>query len=161
MAKPDWPPDARDPGPFDERLKCCTYDPFIPNFSIGRIWAELDLSNLLPKLTPLGLIPTASASSLNFGRDPNNTCGFLSQGRCTVWSHRPSVCRSYFCVSDEGSEGQVLWREAERLGNQAEWDLAHEVLWEMGFTQDDRGFAEWRGREREFFLECAQRAAKI
>jgi Fe-S-cluster containining protein len=201
MAKADWPRDARDPGPFDPALKCCTYEPFLPNFSIGRLLMRelevsareagdstdstkgeetdhrekrsavliaLDRAFARGVVTPLGLLPRESrvdggaAQAAGFGRDPGRRCAFLSESAtCLIWHDRPSVCRSYFCVSDQGEAGQAKWREAERKGNEAEWTLAHELLWEMGFTQDETSsFAEWRGREREFFIECAKRALK-
>ena len=37
MAKADWPRDARDVGPFDSQLKCCTYNPFLPNFTVAKL----------------------------------------------------------------------------------------------------------------------------
>jgi Fe-S-cluster containining protein len=167
MAKPDWPLDARDPGPFRAQLKCCTFDPFLPNFSIGKILAEegapaLEKAIAERALSPLGLIPKKE-SSVNFGRESASRCVFLSpDARCSIWANRPSVCRSYFCVSNLGPEGQERWRKAEQLGNEAEWTLAHEVLWDMGFTQDDTAtFAEWTGRERDFFIECARRAFSL
>lgn len=183
MARADWPRDARDPGPFDPALKCCTYEPFLPNFSIGRLLIaagedrDRDQSAILRALdrafergvvTPLGLLPRESrvdggaGRRAGFGRDPGRRCAFLSEAAtCLIWRDRPSVCRSYFCVSDRGEAGQTQWREAERIGNEAEWTLAHELLWEMGFTQDETStFAEWRGREREFFIACAKRAFK-
>ena len=176
MARADWPRDARDVGPFSAALKCCTYEPFLPNFSIGRILlmgvahqSARAMANVLAeagaqgRMTPLGLMPRAGseAVSLEFGRNPMKRCQFLSATTavCTIWRERPSVCRSYFCVSDQGSSGQALWKRAEVLGNEAEWTLAHEVLWEMGFTQDEtENFAEWTSREPEFYMECARRA---
>lgn len=154
MARADWPKDARDPGPFDTNLKCCTFEPFLPNFTVGRLieagrWDDVVKAG---RLTPVGLIPSRSSVE-RFGRE--GACAFLREGRCSIHAERPSVCRTYFCVSDFG---QDFWAEAERLGNEAEWSAAHEVLWEMGFTEDDVGFAEWTGREREFFLQCARLA---
>lgn len=180
MARAAWPPDARDPGPFDPRLKCCTYLPFLPNFVIGQLLREgrheerLAMAAKTGRLTPLGLLPQDDVSSTaEFGRDPGARCPFLgesaesgatAQGVCTIWRHRPSVCRSYFCVSDEGADGQAKWARAERDGNEAEWTLAHEILWELGFTDDEIGsrtWLEWRGRENEFFLRCAELAPRI
>jgi len=161
MAKSDWPREARDPGPFAPSLKCCTFEPFIPNFSLGRILSANPGIALDGQLTPLGLIPRRSEAG-DFGREAESRCAFLTDGAtCSIWQNRPSVCRSYYCVSDLGEKGQGLWREAERLGNEAEWTLAHELLWSLGFTQDEidqRTWAEWRGRERELYLETARRA---
>ena len=174
MASAEWPREARDVGPFESSLKCCTYEPFLPNFSVGRILgsgsATLEALIADGRLTPLGLIPQNSNSNSgpnldsnsNFGRDASKRCAFLQEGRCSIWRDRPSVCRSYFCVSDSGSAGQAQWREAERLGNEAEWTLAHELLWEIGFTPAEVSsgtFAEWRGREKELFIEISRRVS--
>ncbi len=171
MARLSWPNDARDLGPFDARLKCCTFEPFLPNFTIGQMLIEgTDETRLAEavskgRLTPLGLLPASGASrdsELNFGRSHSARCSFLDdRARCTIWKHRPSVCRSYFCVSDLGAEGQAQWKAAEQQGNELEWRLAHEAAWDLGFTQDeiDQGeWAEWGGRKHEFFKKCTERA---
>ena len=164
MARADWPRDARDTGPFDAQLKCCTYHPFIPNFTLAKlINSGLHKSELTEafgkgRVTPLGLLPpeTTTARSEDFGRDLNQRCSFLSRdSKCTIWSDRPSVCRAYFCVSNENETGQAKWKAAEAKGNELEWTRAHEILWQMGFTQDEieaNSFAEWTGREQQFFL---------
>lgn len=177
MVSQNWPRDARDAGPFKANLKCCTYEPFLPNFSIGRILKqETNLKRLEEairkgRLTPLGLLPGTSESQ-DFGRDDVIRCSFLSGGepaeaasgtavQCSIWQERPSVCRSYFCVSDRGADGQRRWKDAEEQGNRLEWTLAHEVAWDLGFTQTEierSDWAEWSTRKFEFFEKCAERA---
>ena len=167
MARPDWPTDARDEGPFEASLKCCTFEPFLPNFTIGRLlsdgYDQARLSEAIGKgrLTPLGLLP-ASRENRDFGRSHSARCTFLDdRAQCTIWMHRPSVCRSYFCVSNVGAEGQAKWKAAEHQGNELEWTIAHEVAWDLGFTQDEINqgeWAEWLGRELEFFKKCTERA---
>lgn len=164
MAKAAWPRDARDAGPFDAQLKCCTYSPFLPNFTVAKLIRggkhENELAAAFEKgrLTPLGLLPSlVSTLSSDFGRDATSRCSFLGRdARCTIWSDRPSVCRAYFCVSVENETGQAKWASAEAKGNELEWTRAHELLWQMGLTQDEieaKSFAEWTGRESEFFFQ--------
>lgn len=162
---------------FDPILRCCTYFPFLPNFVIG---ALLDSNSddvqrrvreacARGRAVPLGMfappeyLQLARALSLNvgFGKDKRLVCPFLERtdGACTIWHHRPGVCSSYFC------QGASLNNETV---NRFEWTLAHEVLWRVGFTQDDiramlnwtqtevKGAAaaawfEWAGREEEFY----------
>lgn len=172
MAQASWPRDARDEGPFDGQLKCCTYLPFLPNFTLGRLLKEglyevaLAEAAKRGELTPLGLLPRAKLADVeNFGRDPSARCPFLvrdllrtEKTACQIWRNRPSVCRSYFCISNEGHMGQAKWKEAEEMGNELEWTLANQILWEMGFTDDDissKSWMEWGGREGEFYLKCA------
>jgi Fe-S-cluster containining protein len=167
MAQAEWPRDARDSGPFRAELKCCTFEPFLPNFTLGRLLAEgshgetLGKAFLRGRMTPLGLLPKQTAAP-NFGRNHDSKCSFLTErGSCSIWQNRPSVCRSYFCVSDSGNEGQAAWKNAETLGNEAEWSLAHELLWDLGFTQDEivnENWAEWRERKNELWIETAKRA---
>lgn len=165
MTKRPPPRGARDPGPFRADLKCCTYIPFLPNFTLGRLddgaWERVSASveKGQAELTPLGLIPLVAAE--NFGQDEAAKCPFLSAdptAHCTIWRDRPTVCRSYFCLSSN----QAFWQEQEERGNDLEWLTAHELLWSLGFTDDEvRTFAEWTGQEREYFRECAKRAGEF
>ena len=160
MARADWPRDALDPGPFDPKLKCCTFAPFIPNYTLAKLWDQPAMQVRIAdaqrraQLTPLGLIPLEETST-DFGRAEKDRCAFLNeQARCSIWSERPTVCRTYFCVSDRGAAGQAKWRKIEAEGNEAEWTKANEVLFELGFTQDEiesLTWAEWVDRKAEFF----------
>jgi Fe-S-cluster containining protein len=153
MLKPP-PGTKRDEGPFSEKLKCCTYFPFLPNFSIGAILEQGDASRheLLRKalhvgfLSPLGLFPTVSRQrsqaeigKQGFGKEPGLLCPFFDSQRlqCGIWEFRPGVCQSYFCISREGQKGLDFWAKREEALNSFEWSLAHEVLWELGYTSDD------------------------
>lgn len=153
MVNPPQNETLRDPGPFDAKLKCCTYIPFVPNFSLGRILNSnrLDLRSVVGTsalFSPLGLAPkTAPKVSENFssvevnafGRDQSKRCPFLSAetSMCRIWESRPSVCASYHCVSSRGAQGLEYWKTAEELGNLIEWTLSHEALWSLGFSIEE------------------------
>lgn len=172
----------RDPGPFKADLKCCTYDPFVPNFALGALIelvnqnpshpARAAVVEILKSAEPVGYLPEQPEENeetgeiKGFGSDESRACRFLDRkmGICTIWSHRSSVCWSYTCVSDRGLKGLEEWQELEEKGNRLEWVLAHEVLFRMGFTNDELdsgGFHEWKGRESEFFLQCYQVAKSV
>ncbi|HVK60576.1 MAG TPA: hypothetical protein VM432_03450 [Bdellovibrionales bacterium] len=180
---------SRDPGPFSPDLKCCTYFPYLPNFSIAELLAKksstaLSLLKSAPQdgvLVPLGLFPIGDrrfrqAESDDFGRDPRLACPFLSEGSCQIWEQRPTVCASYHCFSVQAEKGLEYWWTNEQLGNQLEWVLAHEILWRIGFTDDDTNamieaaqdgegieetWGEWRNRKAELFAKMREVALTI
>lgn len=136
---------TRDAGPFANDLKCCTYFPFLPNFSIGACLNE-ELSGFKLRLAaaeksglflPHGLFATPEHESLvrslgkkSFGIRRELLCPFfdVSGNQCGIWAHRPGVCATYFCKSDRGQEGLDSWQMIEGFLNEFEWLLASEVL---------------------------------
>jgi Fe-S-cluster containining protein len=185
---------TRDPGPFSPDLKCCTYFPFLPNFSIGAIFQggsgaqKLRLAGAMAEgfVSPLGLFPSAARrrreqdlAAEGFGRTKELLCPFFdpaSRG-CGIWEYRPGVCQSYFCVSEQGAAGLQAWRRNEERLNGFEWSLAHEVLWECGYTMpevqrmeasrqlgslchEDLWFGE-AARKEDFFLKAYRVALSI
>lgn len=195
---------TRDPGPFDGTLKCCTYFPFVPNFGLGGMLTDANsggvpgtkvrIQTAAQKglLLPLGLFAspeheqrTKALGTKAFGRKRELLCPFfdtVAQG-CSVWRNRPGVCATYFCSSDRGAEGLELWSDVETYLNQFEWTVANEVVWRLGFTEDEtqfceavmltegpgeerdylvrRAWAEWADKQEEFLIECSRRAAQI
>ncbi len=173
MARPvaTRPGATRDPGVFSESLKCCTYFPYIPNFSLGA-FAENDFAKAASAgiLLPVGLYPSvayqerkAKAVRLSFGQQADLLCPFFNQNQnsCGIWSLRPGVCTSYFCQSDRGAEGLKLWSEIEDYLNQFEWTLAKRVFEDLGFSENELAFGraaislETEQDERQFFIEAA------
>lgn len=120
-----------------------------------------------------------------FGQHRELLCPFYDsvQNGCSVWTHRPGVCTTYFCKSERGAEGLEYWADVESYLNHFEWSVANEVLWRIGFTMDDlalcdhamltdeageerdfyvtKAWAEWSNRKFELFAECARRAQDI
>jgi Fe-S-cluster containining protein len=185
-------------GPFAADLKCCTYFPFVPNFSIGAILHDIRRDNDSAKklrlagalaegfVSPLGLFPSLArqrrekeAGPENFGRVRELICPFFDSATlaCGIWAHRPGVCQSYFCVSQSGQAGLDAWKANEERLNVFEWTLAHEVLWQCGYTLPDvrrmeelrqQGGAcsgdlwfEYADRTEDFFLEAYRVALSI
>ncbi|MES3037079.1 MAG: hypothetical protein V4736_04155 [Bdellovibrionota bacterium] len=169
---------TRDPGPFKNHLKCCTYFPFIPNFGLGAMInaksaeATLRLRTAQQQgiLLPLGLHTTPerqlqieSFGTEGFGKHDELICPFFDKQSfgCSVWQFRPGVCTTYFCKSDRGFEGLDFWGEVESYLNNFEWTLAKEVYFRLGFTEDDFEMCkatmsiEEPGEEREHFLNAS------
>ena len=142
------PPAGHAPGPgfFVPGVKCCTYQPTIPNFLAGRILADPDpgiaagraaLEERIERRVGVGPRGVRSDASLRFlyanrapdvfGRAPALTCPYLvGDGACGVWRHRPGVCATWFCKHVRGETGSRFWKLADKLLRAVEGDL---TLW--------------------------------
>lgn len=125
------------------------------------------------------------AGKKGFGKREDMLCPFYDKTAmgCSMWKQRPGVCATYFCKSEREEEGLEFWSDVESYLNHFEWTLANATTWRLGFTEDDAenceavmlteepgperdwlvraAWAEWAGREEEFFKLCAQRAREI
>lgn len=136
---------TRDLGPFEKNLKCCTFHPFLPAFTVGALIDQKNpgLATYLAssRLTPLGAFPREPGSSIcETGKFAKTACVFLSNdgaARCTIRNYRPSTCAGYACRSNRGAEGLKAWREWEEKVKEFEWTLAHLTAFELGRTFDD------------------------
>lgn len=153
MAKPMAGVRTRDLGPFSSRLKCCTFSPFLPSFTIGELLnrADQDLAQRLDRyfesviLCPLGGLPKRAPTGVcETGKHDRDRCEFLDDSdnpKCTIFEFRPSPCASYVCSSlgHERSAEQYFthWRHYGESLKEFEWTLAHLTAFEAGYTQDD------------------------
>src|SRR5262249_38073232 len=94
-------------------LKCCTYEPALPNISVGRILdaavgpgrdaVERRARAGGEGVTPEGIAPTAAVQAalagprFELGRDPALLCPYYDDGRCGIWLQRDAVCATFFC----------------------------------------------------------------
>lgn len=162
---------TRDKGPFLNHLKCCTYFPYLPNFSLGALTEE-KMNEALPQgiLLPVGLFPSPGQQNLieelgaeGFGRKVELLCPFFSakENQCSIWAQRPGVCTSYFCKSDLGKSGLSFWGDVEKYLNHFEWKLACEVIFQMGMTENELAYCqgaidtETEEDEQEYFVQAA------
>lgn len=169
---------TRHPGPFKNELKCCTYFPFVPNFSIGAMILEKDpaieirlrTAEAQGLLLPLGLFPTPERTSLmkenryeGFGQKAELLCPFFNSATlgCAAWKQRPGVCTTYFCKSDRGAEGLKFWSQVEEYLNHFEWAMAQEVFSQLGFEENEMEMCkavmstEENDEERTYFVQAA------
>lgn len=135
---------TRDLGPFKPNLKCCTFQPFLPSFTLGALLKNDDLSVIeryfrKSKLTPLGAIPLEAepTSICETGKHEKDGCSFLAKGQCTIHEFRPSTCAGYVCRSSDGASGLKSWNRWEQKIAKFEWTLAHLTAFELGYTLDD------------------------
>ncbi len=169
---------TRDPGPFAAHLKCCTYFPFIPNFSWGAllkknsVQVHLRLRSAAQQglLLPLGLHETPERKQVmkkfgqkEFGRRAELLCPFFDTTSlgCSIWNERPGTCTTYFCKSNGGAEGLKFWRDVETYLSHFEWSLAKEIFFRLGLNEDEMEMCkatvttEEAGEEQDYFFRAA------
>ncbi len=141
--------------PFDPRTKCCTYQPVLPNFTLGlalldpercgvparealrrRIRAGVGLSPL-----SLGRAPVfvrrydAPGAAAHFGRDVALRCPFYVDARagaCGIWAYRPAVCATWFCRHEQRARGRAVWAALQGVLAETETALAIWVAERLG-----------------------------
>jgi Fe-S-cluster containining protein len=149
---------TRDAGPFAADLKCCTYFPFVPNFSLGSMLNEdsaairlrIETASQQGLLLPVGLYATPERQtamekrSRDFGRKRELICPFFDTQSlgCSVWKQRPGVCTTYFCKSDKAESGLEFWSDLEDYLNHFEWTLAVEIFSRMGLGEIEMEMCE-------------------
>lgn len=137
---------------YDATLKCCTYQPFIPNFAIGGILADPALPghHRVKKFIaqnhfslPLGIVPPISfqvefnaREKIDFGNRFDWLCPYydFETSACGVWTYRSSVCTSFYCLSSYGSGGLQFWQAIENYLSYAEMALMEECLVNLDFS---------------------------
>lgn len=137
---------TRDLGPFSANLKCCTFHPFLPSFTIGALIATgephaLEVYLTASRLTPIGAFSRVAGTSIcETGKIVETRCGFLSKdakASCTIRDYRPSTCAGYVCRSERGVSGLKAWREWEAEIAKFEWSLTHLIAFEFGYVLSD------------------------
>tara|TARA_B100000965_G_scaffold387414_1_gene390717 strand:+ start:378 stop:1439 length:1062 start_codon:yes stop_codon:yes gene_type:complete len=112
--------------PFNEKYKCCTYHPSLPNYLIGGALIDqsqkgrhLLKSKIKEKVavTPFGLpapgdyLALYDKKSGAFGNSRKLLCPYFLEdsGQCGIWQYRESVCSTYFCKTVAGAKGKMFW----------------------------------------------------
>lgn len=128
---------------YPATVKCCTYEPFLPNYLIGATIAQgregpHDFDSL--NYIPLGYLPSPHIKrqlvnkASRFGQPDMATCRFLRQGDCQIWPLNGGQCRSYYCKSKYAEAGLQTWRAATHYLVTVEHLLAQELLAESAFS---------------------------
>jgi Fe-S-cluster containining protein len=134
---------------FRADTKCCTYQPFIPNYLVGAILADPEplmaegqrrvRAHIASRIgvTARWLAPSRKHTALfraaresSFGRSTLLRCPYYKEegGLCTVWRHRESVCSTFFCKYAAGADGQAFWRAVDAYMRMVERELAAHVV---------------------------------
>jgi Fe-S-cluster containining protein len=136
---------------WDERVKCCTYLPNLPNFLVGRVLLDEDpqaaegRETVITRIkqgfavTPWGLEQTHHFKLMYrqsggfFGRAASFRCPhLLARGGCGIYKNRPGVCGTYYCKHTRGSIGQHFWKMLNHWYAQIEVGLGTWCATELG-----------------------------
>lgn len=111
---------------FDATVRCCTYNPVIFNYQVGRILRRNDRGSELMRAriaNPDGVSPWAVQAPdeyyerprqglrRGFGTDVSLKCPYWTADglHCSIWRDRNAVCRTWFCKHDGGIRGRLYW----------------------------------------------------
>jgi hypothetical protein len=160
MCPPEGAPEGGTAFYFSPRTKCCTYQPTLPNYLVGRVLEDRDFAfsagrATLEKrmragvgVTPLGVGATPAFHILYdnarraFGGAESLLCPhYLDEGggRCGIWRHRNSVCATWFCKFERGAVGMAFWDRMRNLFLSVERALAVWCTLEAGLEVDALG----------------------
>ncbi len=136
---------------FLPSTKCCTFQPFIPNYLVGSILKDcaapegnLRIRNAISKrlgVEPSGIRPTKiysmmymNGNALGFGKSEALLCSYFQKidGTCSIWRHRDAVCSTYFCKTVRGVNGRKFWDSLRRYLSHIQSCLSRHVLLELG-----------------------------
>jgi hypothetical protein len=156
-AMANWPGQPPLERTFDANVKCCSYQPDVPSFLVGRILADdnplgAGARSVIRQriadrvgVTPLGIAmdPTYRAVYENapsaFGKAMPLRCPYYVDqdgGLCGIWQHRESVCTTWFCKFERGAYGRIFWRVINSLLRMIEVSLRLWVMREVGLSED-------------------------
>jgi len=126
---------------FEPSLKCCTFNPILPNFLAGRALLRGGQSRSVVEariregtgVRAMGIVPPRGwveryqrARHHAFGHAAWLRCPYAVEGQygCGIWKDRNNVCRTWFCRYDGGAHGRSLWRAVKDVLSAAEQVLA-------------------------------------
>ncbi|MBN1946661.1 MAG: hypothetical protein JW797_13385 [Bradymonadales bacterium] len=146
-------PDPEHGQPFNPATKCCTYYPYLPNYSIGLLLTsgagELEVGtaavrhNIRQRIgcTPLGIDgPPGLQLSYErsrddiFGVDARFMCPYLITGanpHCGIHPYRDHVCATYFCKHDRSMLDLDFWLSVRAMFRTAKKALATRCVLEL------------------------------
>ena len=148
---------------------------------------EAGLLGIMADPAYLAVYRNAGASA--FGQAQTMRCPhLLTDGRCGIRDFRSPTCATWFCKYERGARGQALWRAIhdvllladrvvslwclERMQIDIEKQLAALEELDPQFSaaridhkrdelRDRDLWADWYGRETEFYIACARHAAEL
>jgi hypothetical protein len=154
---------------YRSNLKCCTFHPFLTNYSVGGILTDynqtsgaLSIKNKILKnefVLPIGITAPfdyqfkfLNKEESDFGNRDDLLCPYydkLAQG-CSIWKYRGCVCTTFFCRSDYGQSGMKFWSVLNDYLSYLEIGLAEECLVQLDFSPRDISDQLFFLNKREF-----------
>lgn len=139
---------------YDPKLKCCTYEPFLPNFLVGaalinETTSASALESLNAKISkrefalPIGMVASPRfqvrfnhREPEEFGNREDWICPYYNkeQQNCGIWKNRGAVCTTYFCQSSYGVMGMEFWKQMSDYLTYVEMALMEESLVYLDFS---------------------------
>ena len=137
---------------FDSAMKCCSYQPSLPNYLAGGILSDASLSgssgleSVENRITggvdvsplQIGVPPSYrmfydATAPWGFGRTTTLRCPHLTEaGTCGIWQHRNGVCATWFCKYSRGATAGAFWNSINYLLRTIENDLTVWCCLELG-----------------------------
>lgn len=138
-------------------IKCCTYHPRLPNFSIGGILFDEEengyigqgiVNNIISSkigLTPYGVFPSkkylkleSDIGKIDFWSRPREhaqelACPFFVKGICSIWRFRDNLCATHFCSSVGGKAGKNFWKALRNYLRMTEAELVQYALFKLKY----------------------------
>lgn len=185
---------------FRPDTKCCTYFPQLPNYLVGAILADRSPGSEEGRrrvreqirgrmgATPHYLSRPRKTSlilqhySAGFGRAQSLRCPYFDlenpERSCTIWSHRETICMTYYCKYVGGQRGFDFWialknylgfaqrRLVKAAAVAVDAELVEPTFGPNELTLEDiddlppkesdyaRWWGPWVGREEEFYVRC-------
>ncbi len=139
---------------YQPDLKCCTFQPFVPNFVIGHmlktekvpvfIKNQIDQKiNTNEYSLPLGFVaPVNYQVTFNhrqigdFGQKRDWLCSYFDKekNQCGIWRFRGAVCTTFYCKSSYGKKGQLFWAQMSDYLTYIEMAFVEEALIRLDFS---------------------------
>lgn len=159
VARPDEPhPPVR--MVFHPTLRCCTYNPALYNFLVGRILRRGGLGATKVRermanrdgVTPWALRPpmaffdrVAETPKGGFGTDAARKCPYWADEGlgCSIWQDRNAVCRAWFCQHEHGLKGRQFWHATRDLLRALQVKLCHWLADEVPHPEPDAPLDQW------------------
>ncbi|MFN7730013.1 MAG: hypothetical protein ACK5P7_12715 [Bdellovibrio sp.] len=152
MAPENRPPKAK--VTYQKQLKCCTFEPYLPNFVVGALLTHEDrfqhgIKQIRRKIAkreyalPLGLLPSVkfqvqfnNRKAWEFGNREDWLCPYYvkTTQSCGIWKYRGTVCTTFFCQHDAGAAGQRFWESLSNFLSFSEMALMEDLLAELDFS---------------------------
>lgn len=135
-------------------LKCCTYEPYLPNYLVGALFENSSTSSQALKALrakiekrefslPVGMMASVRYQVTFNNREPEDfgnradwLCPYFDrqQQNCGIWRYRGAVCTTYYCQSSYGENGIKFWERFSDYLTYVEMALMEDVLVHMGFS---------------------------
>lgn len=139
---------------YQPHLKCCTYEPYLPNYLVGALFESSAthpgaLKALRSKIEnrefalPVGMMASVKYQVAFNNREPQDfgnradwLCPYYNREsqNCGIWKYRGAVCTTYYCQSSYGKKGIAFWERFSDYLTYVEMALMEDVLVHMGFS---------------------------